>query len=465
MNLSKSSSSINKDPKEQEMLLLKTNSATNGDPHPTKLTLVWSEIEVAIQTAIFPRICLRSSKSNGHRDNGMKTILCSQSGQLSSGELVAIIGPSGAGKSTLLKSLSGRKTRGVSGDIFVNCESSTLRKQLSLAYMDQHDSLLNRLTVAESLIFASKIKYGSYFGNAQHEETCDNIIQQFNLDSCKDTLAVRCSGGQRRRLSIGLELINAPKILLLDEPTSGLDSSSALQCVQLMKQLAEKQNLAIIVSLHQPSATIVNLFHRLYVLSYDGRLLFNDNVKQLQPKLNAIGYPCPPLHNIADHVIELAAGSHGNEAITKMCDQTTHDSSNNIIGRSEFIKVENCDSIDDSRISVEKITERMQRQHRSKFLYHIGVLSIRTLLISIREPWLNVLRFIGHLVVGLIICALYPPEVGQANGCVLKYDRKEGSLLDYISSMQTEAAYVSDNLSAYFFSLLFLVFAVSYMRF
>ena len=59
-------------------------------------------------------------------------------------------------------------------------------------------------------------------------------------------------GGQRRRLSIGLELINAPKILMLDEPTSGLDSSSALQCVQLMKELAEKQKLAIIVSLHQP---------------------------------------------------------------------------------------------------------------------------------------------------------------------------------------------------------------------
>lgn len=280
------------------------------------------------------------------------------------------------------RDLSGRMAR-TSGEIYVDCEAPGLRKQISLAYMDQHDSLLNRLTVKESLVFASKVKYGKCFGyQSWHEEISENIIKEFKLDSCKNTLSGKCSGGQRRRLSIGLELINAPKILLLDEPTSGLDSSSALQCVQLLKQLAEKQNLAIIVSLHQPSAAIINLFHRIYVLSHDGRLLFNDNVKQLQPKLNEIGFPCPPLHNIADHIIELAAGSHGKEAINKLCDQVNQ---SNKTQSKEFVKVETAE--DDSHISVEKITERMQTQHRSKFFFHIYVLLIRSLLITIREPW------------------------------------------------------------------------------
>lgn len=113
------------------------------------------------------------------------------------GELIAIIGPSGAGKSTLLKSLSGRKTYGVSGEIYVQCENPKLRKQLSIAYLDQRDSLLGRLTVKESLVFASRIKYGSCSNSrSKHEEIAEKIIEQFNLTNCKDTLAVKCSGNK-----------------------------------------------------------------------------------------------------------------------------------------------------------------------------------------------------------------------------------------------------------------------------
>lgn len=287
----------------------------------------------------------------------------------------------------------------------------------------------------------------------QHEALADRIIKQFNLTNCAEVLCVKCSGGQRRRLSIGLELINAPRFLLLDEPTSGLDSNSALQCVQLMKELAEKQNLAIIVSLHQPSTRILTLFHRLYILSHDGRLLFNDNLDKLRETLANLNVPCPPLYNIADHAIEVASGDFGAMAVDSLAELASaatgmprnysETASNNMIieanndevhsNQHNLANLEQSQEISETnsqqsrktgdhakdRITVQEIANRMQKSNQNRFFYHIYLLTLRCLLVTLREPWLNVVRLAGHVGVAIIVSILYNRQVGAANGCVL----------------------------------------------
>jgi ABC-type multidrug transport system ATPase subunit len=99
----------------------------------------------------------------------------------------------------------------------------------------QHDELLANLSVRESMMFSAKLRYGLTNDN---EELVKKTIKMFNLGTCADTFVQRCSGGQRKRLSIALEMIARPNILILDEPTTGLDAPSCSQVIKLMIQMA-----------------------------------------------------------------------------------------------------------------------------------------------------------------------------------------------------------------------------------
>lgn len=122
-----------------------------------------------------------------------------------------------------------------------------------------------------------------------------------------------CSGGQKKRLSIALELIFSPNVLLLDEPTTGLDSVSSLQLVQLLKSLVQSHPVIICASIHQPSAKLFSYFDNLYVISSMGTCLYHGPRENLLAHLNSYNLNCPIFHNIADFALEVAAGLHGEE--------------------------------------------------------------------------------------------------------------------------------------------------------
>ena len=132
------------------------------------------------------------------------------------------------------------------------------------------------LTVKESFVFASKL-INSNDQNYDHSGLADKLITRFGLDTVTNTRAQDCSGGQRKRLSIALEVISKPNILILDEPTTGLDSPSCTHVIAIMQELVsnKEQPTAVVATIHQPSVNNFNAFGSVYVLSFNGHLLYH----------------------------------------------------------------------------------------------------------------------------------------------------------------------------------------------
>ncbi|ESW09788.1 hypothetical protein PHAVU_009G156100 [Phaseolus vulgaris] len=221
-------------------------------------------------------------------------------------EILAIVGPSGAGKSSLLKILAG-KASSQSGCILVNQEpvDKVQFKKMS-GYVTQKDTLFPLLTVEETIMFSAKLRL-----RLPQEQICSKVkslILELGLSHVARTRIgddrVRgISGGERRRVSIGVEVIHDPRVLILDEPTSGLDSTSALQIIDMLKVMAESRGRTIILTIHQPGYRIVKLFNSILLLA-DGIVLHHGTVDLLGVNLRLMGLELPLHVNVVEFSID-----------------------------------------------------------------------------------------------------------------------------------------------------------------
>ncbi|MCC5920489.1 MAG: ATP-binding cassette domain-containing protein [Cyclobacteriaceae bacterium] len=226
-----------------------------------------------------------------------------------SGNLVGIMGSSGSGKSTLLEVLNGNLTPN-SGIIRVNNENYFLHKKKLkniIGYVPQDDKLIGHLSVYKNLYFAAKLSYGNYT-DLQLHHLIDNLLTRLEL---QDVAHLRVgssneriiSGGQRKRLNIGLELIREPDILFVDEPTSGLSSQDSENIIAILKELTMKGKLVFVV-IHQPSSDIFKMFDRLLILDKGGLPIYYgnplDSIQYFRDQVNQISEDivCPSCGNV-----------------------------------------------------------------------------------------------------------------------------------------------------------------------
>ncbi|XP_065340095.1 ATP-binding cassette sub-family G member 1 [Cloeon dipterum] len=236
-----------------------------------------------------------------------KPVLKGVSGTFKAGELTAIMGPSGAGKTSLLNVLTGFLSEGMKGSVRVNGVErnlSTFRK--SSCYILQSDQLHPHFTVLETMDMAANLKLGPGVGKKARKIEVDNVLDRLGLQACANTRASELSGGQQKRLSIGLELLDNPPIMFLDEPTTGLDSSSCTSCVKLLRSLAS-QGRTIVCTIHQPSASLWEMFDHVYVLA-EGKCVYQGDSIQAVSFLDGLGISCPLYHNPADFILEVTNG-------------------------------------------------------------------------------------------------------------------------------------------------------------
>ncbi|XP_066248286.1 ATP-binding cassette sub-family G member 1-like isoform X2 [Euwallacea similis] len=340
-----------------------------------------------------------------------KFLLQDVSGDFYSSELTAIIGPSGAGKSTLMDILAGYTTSGVTGHVYINDKErdvSWLRKRSS--YIMQDDHLQPLLTVHEAMTVAANLKLSSQLNVKSKEEKVKEILESVDLWAQKRTRTSGLSGGQRKRLSIALELLTNPQIMFFDEPTSGLDIVSTKQCILLLKKLASS-NRTIICTIHQPSAMILGLFDHLYVVS-SGACMYQGSVTELLPYLEEIKLKCPPFHNPSDFLLEVLSGEYGdyfeilqqkskNGLSLKWRRQIQFSSYNDerIPPCSKSNKVTDSNIKEPSRICT--------GSYSTSFLYQVSVLVQRTFKIISRDKTLTLNRLLTHVLIAIFIGILY----------------------------------------------------------
>lgn len=244
----------------------------------------------------------------GHK----KQILKNLDGLFKAGELTAIMGPSGAGKSTLLNILSGFQQGKLTGKIdYIGNEGiqHLNRYKKDSCYIQQTDYLYGLFTVEENMMIAAYLKIGNTTYTFRKMLT-ENILKKLNLTKTKNTRIDRLSGGQKKRLSIALELLGNPPIMFLDEPTTGLDSLASLQCISALQTLA-KNGRTIICTIHQPSAAIYQMFNHIYLI-VDGQCLYADKPDNTVNYFARQGFQCPQYHNPADYMLEVVTGEYGN---------------------------------------------------------------------------------------------------------------------------------------------------------
>ncbi|XP_021201259.3 ATP-binding cassette sub-family G member 1 [Helicoverpa armigera] len=363
---------------------------------------------------------------------GSKQILHGVHGRLRPRQLIAIMGPSGAGKSTLLDVLSGYRITGVGGAVFINGRGRIMKRFKRMScYIQQDDRLQGLLTVGENMKLAADLKLPTNLDKYEKGEVIEDILTNLGLYEHMNTRGAQLSGGQRKRLSIALELINNPLIMFLDEPTTGLDSSSCTQVVQLCRSLAH-QGRTIVCTVHQPSASLFALFDQVYVLAA-GRCMYQGTTKNLVPYLEQGGIPCPIYHNPADYIIELSCGEYGQDKIDLMANKSEN-------GRA-------LDWLDDHQniptmeglrkllpLSVLRDTEPTGGDEETSQSNQLRVLIKRGFMKAKRDATMTHLRLIVNVVVGIMLGSLFINAGNEGSRVIENYNLLFAILMHHMMS-------------------------------
>ncbi|XP_034632746.1 broad substrate specificity ATP-binding cassette transporter ABCG2-like [Trachemys scripta elegans] len=222
-----------------------------------------------------------------------------------------------------------------SGQIFMDGKPANSQFHLCSAYIVQEDILMGTLTVRENLQFSASLRLPqSRNSEAEKQLKVNAVIQELGLQECADTkigteFLRGVSGGEKKRCSIGMELITAPSLIFLDEPTTGLDANTANSIMQLLHQLSRKGR-TVIFSIHQPRYSIFRLLDHLTLMN-KGEIMYAGPAEESTGYFNSIGYQCEAFNNPLDFFLDVIGGeimqSQPSPELASVRDSDSHSSS------------------------------------------------------------------------------------------------------------------------------------------
>ena len=296
-----------------------------GDPLKPRegRDLVWKDVNMTLllNNSKKKRLIGRKKKDDDDEEDSAaqpseKKILDGVWGEVPSGQVTAVMGPSGSGKTSLLNILAGRaQTSGrisIDADVRLNnyrVDPTDINVRRKIAFVAQDDSLQTTATPREAIKFSARLRLPAVTTDEEIDNLTKHMLEELGLEQCADTLVGGAllkgiSGGERKRTSVGVELVSRPTLVFLDEPTSGLDSFNAVQLCNLLGKVAHAGS-SVLFTIHQPSSEIFNEFDRLILLN-QGRVMYQGPVAEIPQYFSSRGYKCPTNYNPADYIMTVA---------------------------------------------------------------------------------------------------------------------------------------------------------------
>uniref|UniRef100_A0A0E0MLP9 ABC transporter domain-containing protein n=1 Tax=Oryza punctata TaxID=4537 RepID=A0A0E0MLP9_ORYPU len=192
------------------------------------------------------------------------------------------------------------------GVILINGRQEKLAFGTS-AYVTQDNVLMSTLSVREAVYYSAHLQLPDTMPASEKRAHAERVIREMGLSDAMETriggrITKGISGGQRKRMSICIEMLTRPRLLFLDEPTSGLDSAASYHVMSHITRVAAREGMTVVAAVHQPSGDVFELFHGLCLLAY-GRMVFFGTVSNATEFFTQSGFPCPHLRNPSDHFL------------------------------------------------------------------------------------------------------------------------------------------------------------------
>ncbi|EGG16975.1 hypothetical protein DFA_07956 [Cavenderia fasciculata] len=337
---------------------------------------------------------------------GTRLLLDDIEGWIKPGQMTALMGSSGAGKTTLLDVLAKRKTVGtIEGVAHLNGKPLGIDFERITGYVEQMDVFNPNLTVREALRFSAKMRQDPSIPLSEKFKYVEDVLEMMEMKHLGDALVGDLESGvgisveERKRLTIGTELVAKPHILFLDEPTSGLDAQSSYNIIKFIRKLADA-GMPLVCTIHQPSSVLFEYFDRLLLLAKGGKTVYFGDIGEKSSALT--GYfvrhgvrPCTDAENPAEYILEaIGAGVHGKSDVdwpaawkaSAECASVT----------AELQQIESHPVADHS-------DDKPPREFATSLPYQFWEVYKRMNIIWWRDPFYSFGRWVQGILVGLII--------------------------------------------------------------
>eukprot|EP01032_Pedospumella_encystans_P012093 gene12093-14012_t len=349
---------------------------------------------------------------------GDKKILTDCWGNVNQGQVCAILGPSGAGKSSLLNVLAGRSatTKNIIVDGIVKVGGKTInpvKYRKNIAYVMQDDALMATATPREAIMFSANMRMPPDTSKDKLVALVDKLLDDLGLTVCADViiggaLIKGISGGQRKRTSVGVEVVSDPDLLFLDEPTTGLDSHSASNLIHLLKDVAAK-NCAILCTIHQPSSEVFALFD-VVIFMKAGRIFYQGPVSRINTYYAEHDRRIPENFNPADFVMNLSQVLAGDE-LEKL-----------------FFPIPDYALVEQGS-SQRREESHLEFQVQSSFFKQLLELSWREAVATKRDTTALIVRFAVTILLNLLYGLIFLDAGGKDNGDQRDFSAHVGAVL------------------------------------